>query len=1169
MAWATKYRCEFIDNGGLVWKWDFQWDGYSGDVIDMQGTDDPGMYEALSDSDDIFDNPIKGTQVKLKVYAEENLDYEDFFTVEDMEVKCLIYAGSDLFFSGYVQSRTYSEPYDSAPYWVEITAICGLALLKNHKYDDSGSTYYGHKFISEIIMDDILDKIACNKFHEIINIYDSDINSAVGDSPIDQILLNRIRFADMSCYEVLSYILMSFNAMIRQADGEFYIYRPLELRCGTSYCRTYTTSMLKSDSTIDVVKYIDRTGTATELHSHNGGVKMLLIPAKKIILHQDLGYKESWLKNYKFDSIYIDWVFGFVPTHWDLTNIYLPRIMPVGGYDPSSKDGIAIGPYNAYPTLSSYISQEIGDNAIIAAGDVMILEFEYQWFNFESSAKIPQFYFSVVAGSYSLDEIDGSYAEWVTPATNMSIQEIVDPGSSGWQTWKRIIPSLDVNGPITVTLYCLDNTDNISIGIKNIRFTVVRDNISIKKTYKRIYGNPRKRISSWRFDYQREYSDIAEVVQKDIEVTNSIKGDEIERDYIIGDVLDADVNIDNITEQFSGATVRALKQYRVDEITLTGTYGRARITVNNRNATAIWDTNLTTSAALFVTTYATLYDAANITLTSSGAKLIFTSQVLGMGYEGDSAVLNLEGDLGGTVAYTTAAKGSVLYPTTEWARRGVSEATGLLNIIAAEVAEQRSRVRQFLSLPVWDMYSGDTDPHISPIGIYIDPINYINPPGTLARQFAFLRGYYDMLNRHWDIDLIELVDNTVPDGDPSTLSATADGSDTINLTWVNGSTDEDGISIERSLDGVTWVEIDTVAAAETSYSDTSCEELTTYYYRVRAFKNTGYSDYSNTDSDTTVVISGTAPVFVSAVVENATPTKVTLTYDQALDETSTPATGDFTVTSETVSEVLVTGSTVVLTLSAAMTVFDAHSVTYTKGANTIRGSVGGLEADSLGATAITNNIAHDGNTVAWYLADDLTTVTKDGSNLVSKWADKLASGHDLLQATGTNQPLWVSPGTIRFDGIDNSMATTNFGYVQPEMIYLLFKLITWNATQGMIIDGLGYEELYVHTHTISPKISNYISGSGWGQDLDIDINTYGILRICSKGVGSFLKWNDNIPKDGSFGVRNMGGIKIAAYGALAAYHCSNIEVKEIICRKVVDDANTEESIYNYLVTRKP
>ena len=41
---------------------------------------------------------------------------------------------------------------------------------------------------------------------------------------------------------------------------------------------------------------------------------------------------------------------------------------------------------------------------------------------------------------------------------------------------------------------------------------------------------------------------------------------------------------------------------------------------------------------------------------------------------------------------------------------------------------------------------------------------------------------------------------------------------------------------------------------------------------------------------------GTAPVFVSATVENAAPTLVVLTYDQALLTTSTPATTDFTDT---------------------------------------------------------------------------------------------------------------------------------------------------------------------------------------------------------------------------------------------------------------------------------
>lgn len=101
---------------------------------------------------------------------------------------------------------------------------------------------------------------------------------------------------------------------------------------------------------------------------------------------------------------------------------------------------------------------------------------------------------------------------------------------------------------------------------------------------------------------------------------------------------------------------------------------------------------------------------------------------------------------------------------------------------------------------------------------------------------------------------------------------------------------------------------------------------------------------------------GTAPVFVSAAVANATPTKVVLTYDQDLDTGSVPATTDFTVTDHTVSGVAISGATVELTLSVQIYPFDVIYVTYTKGANPIKGDVGGLEADNLVSTLVTNNV---------------------------------------------------------------------------------------------------------------------------------------------------------------------------------------------------------------------
>ena len=79
------------------------------------------------------------------------------------------------------------------------------------------------------------------------------------------------------------------------------------------------------------------------------------------------------------------------------------------------------------------------------------------------------------------------------------------------------------------------------------------------------------------------------------------------------------------------------------------------------------------------------------------------------------------------------------------------------------------------------------------------------------------------------------------------------------------------------------------------------------------------------------------PVLEVAVVVGAT---LTLLYDEALDETSEPATGDFAVTvagsARGVSDVDVSGPRVVLTLASAVEEGEAVTVSYTKGTNPIR-----------------------------------------------------------------------------------------------------------------------------------------------------------------------------------------------------------------------------------------
>jgi hypothetical protein len=73
----------------------------------------------------------------------------------------------------------------------------------------------------------------------------------------------------------------------------------------------------------------------------------------------------------------------------------------------------------------------------------------------------------------------------------------------------------------------------------------------------------------------------------------------------------------------------------------------------------------------------------------------------------------------------------------------------------------------------------------------------------------------------------------------------------VNLSWTDNSDNEAGFRIGRSINGVNFTLLALVNANVTSYKDMNVEEATKYYYRVRAYNNSGYSAGSNVVSLTT------------------------------------------------------------------------------------------------------------------------------------------------------------------------------------------------------------------------------------------------------------------------------------------------------------------------------
>lgn len=72
----------------------------------------------------------------------------------------------------------------------------------------------------------------------------------------------------------------------------------------------------------------------------------------------------------------------------------------------------------------------------------------------------------------------------------------------------------------------------------------------------------------------------------------------------------------------------------------------------------------------------------------------------------------------------------------------------------------------------------------------------------------------------------------------------------VKLDWTDNSS-ETGFSIERGTNGTTYAEIAQVAAGVVTYTDTSVNAGTTYYYRVRAFNGNQYSTYATAGPITT------------------------------------------------------------------------------------------------------------------------------------------------------------------------------------------------------------------------------------------------------------------------------------------------------------------------------
>lgn len=183
------------------------------------------------------------------------------------------------------------------------------------------------------------------------------------------------------------------------------------------------------------------------------------------------------------------------------------------------------------------------------------------------------------------------------------------------------------------------------------------------------------------------------------------------------------------------------------------------------------------------------------------------------------------------------------------------------------------------------------------------------------------------------------------------------------------------------------------------------------------------------------------------------------------------------------------------------------------------------------------------------------------ATFVSQWADQSGHAHHLKQLTGTNQPVLQADGSILFDGIDNYMVCDAFTLIQPFTVYLLFRQITWTATD-IITDGTtGNAQIYQQTS--SPTVGMY---AGLGScAVDLALGDYGIVSGVFNGASSLIQLNKGAPAIGDLSTNDPGGFAMGA-NPLGPIGYANCEYKEAIIFAGAHDADTRAIVIQYLAS---
>lgn len=455
---TPKYFFEYTNSGNEKWRCEIFQNNFGGQSVEIFGRATIVKSEAKSHLD-----LIRGTGLELQLEANQEITFEDFYSIDERNFTVRLYRQNILEFQGFLKPDGIYQSFVGSIWIINIQCVDGLGFLSDLSFvKPNGVPYSGRISMFDIIANCLNRTGLQLKINTFINVFYYGLATTPDTDVLRNACLNTDRFKKsddntlMSCQEVLTSVLDLFNACITQYAGEWHIYRPNDFQNNTyPIFKTY-----EIDNTYIGLNQLNlnrKLGSQIDNYYPHHCNSNQRIELKGAISAFRLGYKYGFLGSLLGNGSLYHLAGTKIYDNWDVQTWDESVLTGSLVIDPVSTNGIS---FKAATTLGAprQFRKALISNVSITLQEGYTFDFKTRFISYGFPASVR---FTVRVGGYYLNYIDGSWDDSSAlhfDLTNAAVDEF--PNSTGAQVDQKFDRSFTINsqpvpadGLVEITMY--------------------------------------------------------------------------------------------------------------------------------------------------------------------------------------------------------------------------------------------------------------------------------------------------------------------------------------------------------------------------------------------------------------------------------------------------------------------------------------------------------------------------------------------------------------------------------------------------------------------------------------------------------------------------------------------------------------------------------------------